>query len=127
MTQTLALGSRPEYMRRGLLVSSIRSFFQEIRAMTRGNAFKGGDYRQVGGEFLFDTAAAPSLDAAGTGEWRVSWCHRMRNTRDHSEVAKLRRVLGFQEAAADREQPEAVREQPETVSATPKSSGTHKT
>ncbi len=43
---------------------------------------KGGDYKQVGGEFLWES-----------GE--VVWCHRMRNTRDHAEIQVLRDRLGL--------------------------------
>lgn len=28
-------------------------------------------------------------------EKRVTWCHRMRNTRDHAEMEELREVLGL--------------------------------
>ncbi|PVH70590.1 hypothetical protein DL98DRAFT_597695 [Cadophora sp. DSE1049] len=28
-------------------------------------------------------------------EKRVTWCHRMRNTRDHAEIPELREVLGL--------------------------------
>ena len=27
--------------------------------------------------------------------WKVSWCHRMRNTRDHTEIDDLKAVLGL--------------------------------
>lgn len=45
-------------------------------------AFKGGDYSQNGGEWVF-------VDG------HLEWCHRMQNTRDHAEVAELGKVLGF--------------------------------
>lgn len=43
---------------------------------------KGGDFYQVGGEFLFENE-------------RVTWCHRMKNTRDHAEIPEMRKVLGL--------------------------------
>lgn len=43
---------------------------------------RGGDFRQVGGEFLFENG-------------KVTWCHRMRNTRDHAEIPDLRKHLGL--------------------------------
>lgn len=42
----------------------------------------GGDYRQVGGEFLFQGG-------------KVTWCHRMKSTRDHAEVPLVRQQLGL--------------------------------
>ncbi|KAI9792712.1 MAG: hypothetical protein M1816_001811 [Peltula sp. TS41687] len=81
MTKTLTLGpARPDYMRRSLLTNIVLSFVQVIKS---GNgAFKGGDYRQVGGEFLFE-------------DGKLVWCHRMKNTRDHGEVPVLKQLLGF--------------------------------
>ena len=45
---------------------------------------KGGDYWQVGGEFLFENG-------------QVTWCHRMKNTRDHAALSDLRKKLGLDE------------------------------
>lgn len=42
----------------------------------------GGDFRQVGGEFVFENG-------------RVAWCHRMKNTRDHAEIPEVRKQLGL--------------------------------
>ena len=55
-----------------------------LRNMTKigHGAFQGGDYRQVGGEFVFENE-------------EVTWCHRMRNTRDHAELEEVRQVLGL--------------------------------
>ena len=86
-----------------------------------GKAFSGGDYKQVGGEFLFEPLGEIMTSPVGspmdesskkelgmpspvgiqpgqldkTEEKRVTWCHRMRNTRDHAEVPELREVLGL--------------------------------
>lgn len=56
-----------------------------LRTVSAGrDALKGGDFKQIGGEFLFES-----------GE--VKWCHRMENTRDHAELEVLREVLGVEE------------------------------
>jgi hypothetical protein len=63
--------------------------------------------QQVGGEFLFepveDVESPGPLNSEkqlGSGytevEKRVTWCHRMRNTRDHAEVPEIREVLGLE-------------------------------
>ncbi len=70
----------PEYMHDGVMVNAVKSIFQELRAGR--NMLKGGDMYQVGGEFLFENG-------------KVTWCHRMRNTRDHAEVTELRVVMGL--------------------------------
>ena len=58
----------------------IESIFQTL---SHGRQmFKGGDFSQVGGEFLFE-------------DGQVTWCHRMKNTRDHAEVPALRKQLGL--------------------------------
>ncbi|KAL8852204.1 MAG: hypothetical protein Q9221_002914 [Calogaya cf. arnoldii] len=81
MARTLSLGPKaPQYMQYSLPSAVIRAIYQNLKA-GRG-AFKGGDYWQVGGEFIFD-------------DGEVTWCHRMKNTRDHVEVPELRRQLGL--------------------------------
>lgn len=35
------------------------------------------------------------LEGGYSEEKRVTWCHRMRNTRDHAEMEELRDVLGL--------------------------------
>ena len=49
---------------------------------------KGGNFHQVGGEFMFENE-------------RVTWCHRMKNTRDHAEIPEMRRVLGLDGGVRD--------------------------
>ncbi|KAL8919287.1 MAG: hypothetical protein Q9208_006852 [Pyrenodesmia sp. 3 TL-2023] len=81
MIRTLSLGSRsPEYMQYSLPSAVIRAIYQGLKAGR--DAFRGGDYWQVGGEFLFE-------------DGQVSWCHRMKNTRDHAEIPETRRQLGL--------------------------------
>ncbi|KAL2157708.1 hypothetical protein VTH06DRAFT_5191 [Thermothelomyces fergusii] len=141
MIRTLALGPRrPAYMRTGLLKSSLLSVAQGLRQVSKGLALKGGDAKQVGGEFLFEpdpagpAAAAEaadtpigietplawgrsgnggavgqrsdtSLDGKGEPDSEgidkvVTWCHRMRNTRDHAEIPVLMEVLGLKDEPA---------------------------
>ncbi|OLN85620.1 Thioredoxin-like protein AAED1 [Colletotrichum chlorophyti] len=126
MTRTLALGHRPAYMRKSMIVSAAESVFQGLKQVKAGLATKSGDHRQVGGEFLFEpielvnpastpyverqieeamTSKKSSLDKEGIDgegdddfepeEKRVTWCHRMRTTRDHAEIPELMEVLGL--------------------------------
>lgn len=167
MIKTLALGQRPAYMSKSLLKSSLDSIVQGVKQIRSGLAIRGGDQRQIGGEFLFEPVdlrspdASPVQefdrrlrpddghgrksggsgerdpekgDAAGAGakgklstdtaaaaaankhsrttsvtdndndeveephlveEKKVTWCHRMRTTRDHAEVPELMEVLGL--------------------------------
>ena len=81
MTRTLELGPKnPDYVQSSLLSVCIRSFLQGLRAGTK--ALKGGDFWQVGGEFVLENG-------------RAVWCHRMKNTRDHAEFSELRSELGY--------------------------------
>ena len=81
MTRTLDLGPKnPDYVQMSLLSVCIKSFLQGLRAGSK--ALKGGDFWQVGGEFVFE-------------DGRVVWCHRMKNTRDHAEFSVLRSELGY--------------------------------
>jgi hypothetical protein len=82
MTRTLDLGKqKPEYIQASFMSGVVHSIYQIVK--TGHNALKGVDFKQVGGEFLFDNG-------------KIVWCHRMRNTRDHAEIPELRRVLGLE-------------------------------
>lgn len=80
MTRTYDLGAKPAYMQTHLLINSVQSIFQGLS--TGRKALKGGDFKQVGGEFLFEG-----------GE--CTWVHRMRTTRGHMEVEEIRALLGL--------------------------------
>lgn len=84
MIRTKNLSKRPEYQQRSIFSISLESIYQGLSSGRK--AFKGGDFWQVGGEFLIEN-----------GE--VLWCHRMASTRDHTEIPELRRVLGLDEGA----------------------------
>jgi hypothetical protein len=109
MIRTLNLGQRPEYQRKELLTIIMASFVQGLKMMKGGMALKGGDMQQVGGEFLFEPVEgveSPSPSPLNSEkqlesgyvevEKRVTWCHRMRNTRDHAEIPEIREVLGLE-------------------------------
>jgi len=80
---------------------------QGLKQLKGGKALQGGDSQQVGGEFLFEPvgevlsspltpAASPYEESKQLGEEkRVTWCHRMKNTRDHAEIPELREILGL--------------------------------
>ncbi|CZS88245.1 hypothetical protein WAI453_000671 [Rhynchosporium graminicola] len=129
MFRTLNMGNRPEYQRKDFLSLMIGGFWQSMSMVTSGQALKGGDMYQVGGEFMFEPVndASPICTPGSVGEEekrlsaeagkengadgergeegmlelqpveekRVTWCHRMRNTRDHAEMPELREVLGL--------------------------------
>ncbi|KAG8526737.1 uncharacterized protein KY384_008166 [Bacidia gigantensis] len=90
--RTLNLGNKsPQYMQHTSIPRlALRSIWQELRSGK--NLFRGGDYTQVGGEFLFE----PSDTFQGVkAVSKVSWCKRMRNTRGHAEISELKNVLGI--------------------------------
>jgi hypothetical protein len=108
LKRTLALGSRPEYIRKSLLTTTVLSVAQTLKQIKSSNAMNGGDIQQVGGEFLFEplsfveafeNGVEPTTPITPLGlndeEKTVTWCHRMRNTRDHTEIPELREVLGL--------------------------------
>jgi len=81
MSRTFDLGKKPSYFQSNILVTSVQSIFQGLS--TGNKALKGGDFKQVGGEFLFE-------------DGKCVWAHRMRNTRDHMEIGALKGVLGLE-------------------------------
>lgn len=81
MMRTLSLGpKRPDYMKASMVSTTMQSMYQCIKSGK--GIVQGGDIRQVGGEMLFE-------------DGRVTWVHRMKNTRDHAEVEDLRSILGL--------------------------------
>lgn len=121
MIKTLGLGERPAYMKKSMLKSSLDSVVQGLKQIPKGLAHKSGDSRQVGGEFLFEPlqlatplttpqdeaplqsfegrvaeGSKPTDDTESFGEAKtVTWCHRMKTTRDHAEIPELMEVLGL--------------------------------
>ena len=102
MVKTLALGSKPAYMKKGMWKSSFDSVLQGLRVLPQGLSLKSGDQRQVGGEFLFEPLdmVTPMNSPGAEGEdaveeKKITWCHRMRTTRDHAEIPELMEVLGL--------------------------------
>jgi len=78
MKRSLASSSKPTYMKHslfGLIMSSVRQMI-----WSGFGAFKGGDYSQNGGEWIF---------RAG----KCVWVHRMETTSDHVPAEELIRVL----------------------------------
>ncbi|KAI1107161.1 hypothetical protein F4804DRAFT_298782 [Jackrogersella minutella] len=122
MVRTLALGSRPAYLQgKSVAHTVISGVVQGLKQVKTGLVMKMGDQRQVGGEFLFEPATL-TIDTPVTTprseedkqleppleddkpdnqedpkieEKRVTWCHRMRTTRDHAEMPELMEVLGL--------------------------------
>ncbi|OTA70215.1 hypothetical protein K449DRAFT_321489 [Hypoxylon sp. EC38] len=122
MVRTLAMGSRPAYLQgKSLAHTVVSGVVQGLKQVKSGLVMKMGDQKQVGGEFLFEPATLtldtpvttprseeekklepPSEDGKQDNhgeppveEKRVTWCHRMRTTRDHAEMPELMEVLGL--------------------------------
>ncbi|KAI1758745.1 hypothetical protein GGR53DRAFT_210164 [Hypoxylon sp. FL1150] len=115
MVRTLAMGPRPAYMQgKSVAHTVISGVVQGLKQVKSGLVMKMGDQRQVGGEFLFEPATLAldtpistprSEEDKSLGnhqetdpkveEKRVTWCHRMRTTRDHAEMPELMEVLGL--------------------------------
>lgn len=102
MVRTLSLGHKdPEYIRHSLVAGMMKSVVQGVKRLGEGDAFRGGDMRQIGGEFVFETTGG-ECDSShrernnnNTADVKVTWCHRMKNTRDHAEIQVIRRMLGI--------------------------------
>lgn len=96
MIRTMSLGDQPEYIKGSLPSYILKGIMQAFRRIGSGDVLKGGDSKQVGGEFLFVTKKT------GDGETnpeetdaKVEWCHRMKNTRNHSSVSDIQSALGI--------------------------------
>lgn len=82
MKKSLTISGRPSYVKQSLLSLIIRSVKQMVRSGY--GAFKGGDFWQNGGEWIFR-------------EGRCVWVHRMETTADHLTAEELVKVLSGDE------------------------------
>ncbi|KAI2624113.1 hypothetical protein GGS21DRAFT_532988 [Xylaria nigripes] len=110
MVRTLSMGSRPAYMQhKSVAHSMVSGIIQGLKQVPTGLVMKMGDQRQVGGEFLFEPVSRSvetpissprpdklTSDCGPVEEKCVTWCHRMRTTRDHAEIPELMEVLGLE-------------------------------
>ncbi|ERF68970.1 hypothetical protein EPUS_09024 [Endocarpon pusillum Z07020] len=108
MARTLSLGNKdPDYIRHTLVSGVVKSIAQGLKRIGSGDVLQAGDLKQVGGEFLFEvTGGGTSLTNSKTGngalqQAEVTWCHRMKNTRDHAELPVLKQVLDLGNAKGD--------------------------
>jgi len=76
MIKSLAIGEKPEYIKEPM----ISTVFKSIVGAVRQGPLKGGDFRRIGGEFLW-------IDGS------LRWCHRMKTTQGHLEVAQVEQLL----------------------------------
>ena len=109
----------PAYIQHSLFSGAVKSALQIVRRVGNGDATGGGDWNINGGEFLFvqprvqvtgSKSRSPSRSAGGSAAsatraspsssvssssststlgWEVTWCHRMQNSRDHTELHQL--------------------------------------
>ncbi|KAL7949428.1 AhpC/TSA antioxidant enzyme domain-containing protein [Trichoderma barbatum] len=126
MVKTLNMGDKPAYAKKSTSRGIFDSIVQGLKHVPKGLALKSGDHRQVGGEFLFEPyqvstpVTTPQVEQHpqfgtienpqnGNGkakadddraeEKKITWCHRMKTTRDHAEVPELMEVLGLDSLA----------------------------
>lgn len=86
LARTLSAGQKPEYVKQSFFSVFMTSLIGELKSGRK--MLKGGDFWQVGGEFLFVRKA---------DKWEIEWCHRMKTTRDHTEIGELKKILLMKE------------------------------
>jgi hypothetical protein len=109
MQRSLSLGwNAPNYIHHTLAAGMVKSIVQGVKRIPAGDVTKAGDLSQNGGEYLFEVEG---VETASQKEGRVhqpkgneglkvkvTFCHRMRNTRDHTEIPQLAGLLGSPES-----------------------------
>ena len=108
MVKTLSLGNKdPAYIQQTIVAGMVKSIAQGLKRIGSGDVLQAGDMRQVGCEFLFEVAGEGTrLSESKSGNkalqrLQVTWCHRMKNTRDHAELPELKNVLGLDPAEGE--------------------------
>lgn len=82
MSKNLALGPQPGYIHKGILRTAGESMLKALKHISTGLILKGGESRQNGGELIYESTG-------GAQEKQMTWCHRMKTTRDHIEIDEL--------------------------------------
>ncbi|KAF2666078.1 hypothetical protein BT63DRAFT_416499 [Microthyrium microscopicum] len=80
MGWSLNIGSRPNYFRGTNEVKWVIGQIRDMRKVEENIRLKGGAWWWVGGEYLIR-------------DGKVTWCHRMRNYRDHVEMNVIKKLL----------------------------------
>lgn len=113
MHRTFSLGHKaPIYIQHSLITGAVKSAVQIVKRVGNGDALRGGYWNVNGGEFLFvqpgwerstltkskskppvTHVVPPDKTKSSLGNvpaaWRLAWCHRMHNSRDHTELNEL--------------------------------------
>jgi hypothetical protein len=86
----------------------VKSIVQGLKRIPAGDVTKAGDLSQNGGEYLFEVEGVETASQKEGRVYqpkgneglkvRVTFCHRMRNTRDHTEIPQLAGLLGSPES-----------------------------
>ncbi|KAF4867837.1 Thioredoxin-like protein AAED1 [Colletotrichum siamense] len=84
MAKTTAVGARTRYSPDRWLWHFVNGLWNIVTQFSK--LLLAGNPMRVGGEFVFEPGQAGKV---------VTWCHRMRNHRDHTEVDELFAVLGI--------------------------------
>lgn len=95
MTHTWSLGPAPQYLKHSTLSLVAKGISQGLRRTFNGDALKSGNMAQVGGEFFFEAGSGNGEQSPHRGKPTVTWCHRMKTTRDHTEIPALKRIMGM--------------------------------
>ncbi|KAK2614190.1 hypothetical protein N8I77_001039 [Diaporthe amygdali] len=72
--------TRPSYLKKSTLENFMTSTWNTLKS---GHPWSSGAKAQNGGEWLFQGG-------------QLKWCHRMRNSTDHTETEELKKVLGLE-------------------------------
>jgi len=99
LIRTLALGKKPAYIS-FTLWGGVKKAISDGFKVGITNAFKGGDVKQVGGEYQGPLNPVDSRFLIGPGN-KCTWGNRMKTTRDHTEMVDLRKVLNLQTKETD--------------------------
>ena len=113
MHRSLSLGGKdPDYIQQTILAGIVKSIVQGVKRIGAGDVTKAGDLSQNGGEFMFEVdgpdmetkpgkAKSQPKGNAGLKRIEVTFCHRMSNTRDHTEVPKLCKAVRIADTEED--------------------------
>lgn len=94
MHRSLSLGHKsPEYIQHSLFIGMLKSIVQGVKRIPTGDVLAAGNLNVNGGEFLFIRDGNES--SSSNNSFSLKWCYKMKNSRDHTEIQQLQKILGL--------------------------------
>ena len=88
MGKSTVMGHSSTYASDSVITAMGKGLSKAVGQLFDGLMFKGGDSKTIGGEFLYEMVPGGEKET-----FEITWCHRMKDTTDHSDIKELQQLL----------------------------------